>query len=196
MLNYGGHITSSFPDGFCSSPATQNCQLCGIKNGSKVNSNNLNQTRITYELIVKIEKCLHCDLNICDQCLNKTPQFDYFKQRKNSNEIDNDYDEDEIYINNDSIKDFKPNVFEQHYKIIKKEFKQNYINIKSGTEKAIELLEIIKIDEVNLNDLNLIKQQVNAKANDLIKQIQIEKKELNETVDSVISEHEKYLIYQ
>jgi hypothetical protein len=191
MLNYGCSITSSFPVGFCSSSTITCCQLCGIKNGSKVNSNNLHQTRIKYELVVKIEKCTHCDLNICDQCLNKTSLVNYYKQQKKSGFDDDEVDDEEIMRGSaDNLSDFKPNIYEQHYKILKKEFKQNYSCIKITTDKLNKLHNIIKHDELNLNELNLIKQQINTKANDLIKQIENEKNDLNDTIDTIISEYE------
>jgi hypothetical protein len=195
MLNsYGSSIASSFPATFCSSSSIQQCQLCGIKNGTKVNSNNLNQTKIKYELIVKIEKCLHCDLNICDQCLNKTSQINSYKKKGNNDKSDNDIDEEEedeiIYANNNLI-DFKPNIYEQHYDVLRKEFKKNYKYIKTTSDKANKLSNILRNDEINLNEISLIKQQINKKAEDLIRQIENEKNYLNEKIDTIMNEYEE-----
>ena len=191
MLNsYGSSITSSFPHGFSSADFLQQCQLCGIKNGTKVNSNNLNQTKIKYELVVKIGKCSHCDLNICDQCLNKTSLVNSFEQKKIDEKTDDDEENDED-DEDDSI-DFKPNIYEQHYNILKKEFKKNYNFIKNTSDRANKLFGVLKNAEMNLNELSLIKQQANTKALDLIKQVENEKNELNETIDKIIYEYEKY----
>lgn len=219
MLNYGTSIASSFPKGFCSAPSLAQCHLCGIINGAKINSNNLNQTRIKYELIVKVEKCLHCDLNICDQCLNSTSinnksmsnncihntiDCDYKSNTNSNNSNDENEDYEEINnhkINNEKNKSdtasnksydisYSSNMFEQHFKTIKKEFKHNYNYIKGLTNNVNNLQDSIKYDESNLNELNLIKQQINAKASDLIKQIENEKNELNDIIDAIINEYE------
>lgn len=197
MMHYGGSLTTSYPNTIFTNPVSiqspppptptqqqqqqqqqsiQTCQFCGLKSGSKINCSNVN-SKLKYSLMLKIEKCKHCGLNICDQCLN---------------EINKDYDngcksDDELV---DAEFDFKLNLYQKHYKVVKKEFKANYNRVKEIVEKFNYLQNSIKLDEITLSELNLVKHQINVKANELIRKIEQEKIELNERIDNVRQRYE------
>jgi hypothetical protein len=189
-MHYGGSLTTSFPNTIFTNPVSiqsppqqhqqlptqiQTCQFCGLKSGSKINCSNLN-SRLKYSLMLKIEKCKHCGLNICDQCLNEINK-DFDNGCKSDDEIDVDFD-------------FKLNLYQKHYKIVKKEFKANYNRVKEIVEKFNYLQNSIKLDEISLSELNLVKHQINVKANELIRKIEQEKIELNERIDNVRQRYE------
>lgn len=163
MINYGGSITSSFPNTLCSSPSGLICSLCSL---------NLNTS--------EIQKCTHCGLNICQSCL--------LENYEGSREKQDNY-QDTCY--NQGHSRFR-NLSAAHYNLVKKDFKQMYNYSKTIVEKLHLLNNTIKIEESTVTELNLIKHQVNTKALELIKQINQEKSELIEQIENVKRKYESY----
>lgn len=77
-----------------------------------------------------------------------------------------------------------------HYNLVKKDFKQMYNYSKTIVEKLHLLNNTIKIEESTVTELNLIKHQVNTKALELIKQINQEKADLIEQIETVKRKYE------
>lgn len=173
MLNYGGSITSAFPNTFCTSPASLTCQLChsGINESPGYNGmmyhTNLNKKFTNPN---KLEKCTHCGINVCEECLNENQEAMHHHMGKNNAQCTNQS--------------------QSHYNTVKKEFKQMYNYSKDIVEKLHLLNNAIKIEESAVSELNLIKHQVNTKALDLIKQINQEKIELIEQIENVKRKYE------
>ena len=201
MLNYGSSITTSFPTTFCSSPAHLTCQLCNayvkefsFHNGlpyatspatlTPPSSNSSSQSNIN-----KLEKCTHCGVNICSKCFYENQELINRSSPPHNNPHKRHPSEDpNNNNNNDNINLTKS---QNHYQLVKKEFKHMYNYSKDIVEKLHLLNNTIKIEETTISELNLIKHQVNTKALELIKQINQEKDELIEQIESVKKKYEE-----
>jgi hypothetical protein len=195
MLNYGSSITSSFPNSFCTSPANLTCQLCNKSiNESAISSLQQSLTKEAglfrlnqYSFSSRLEKCIHCGINICEKCFNEN-------QEKHLNENENIK---KSYYNNgysgsqhNNEATSMLNESQSHYNAVKKEFKQMYNYSKEIVEKLHLLSNAIKVEESAVSELNSIKHQVNMKALELIKQINQEKNELVEQIEKVKTKYE------
>jgi hypothetical protein len=197
MLNYGSSITTSFPTTFCSSPAHLTCQLCNsfvkelsFHNGipySSVTLTSPSSNSSSQPNINKLEKCTHCGVNICSKC--------FYENQESINRLsphNNQKRQPDDTINNENYNLTKS---QNHYQLVKKEFKQMYNYSKDIVEKLHLLNNTIKIEETTISELNLIKHQVNTKALELIKQINQEKDELLQQIENVKKKYEEYLVF-
>ena len=163
MLNYGGSITSAFPNSFCSSPTSLTCHLCNVI---------INEFENNYQNSSKVEKCDHCGINICEKCFNENQEL-----------LPTKLQNQDLLTNNLASA--------SHYNTVKKEFKQIYNYSKDIVEKLHLLNNAIKIEESAVSELNLIKHQVNTRALELIKQINQEKNDLIEQIEKVKQKYER-----
>jgi hypothetical protein len=183
MLSYGSSITSSFPNTLCTSPALLTCQMCSqmIKDNSVSyygHHSGPSAGPASANVINKLEKCTHCGLNICAKCFNENQEvINRLEESKSNSE--------------DSAPFTKS---QNHYQLVKKEFKQMYNYSKDIVEKLHLLNQAIKIEESTVSDLNLIKHQVNTKALELIKQINQEKDELIQQIENVKLKYEEWVL--
>jgi hypothetical protein len=180
MLNYGGSITSAFPNTFCSSPAQLTCQLCQACVNEILGSTGL----------YKLEKCTHCGINICDKCFNENQEC---SSKEDGFHMRHSPLGGAAANGGSSVPGTSSNSLNQstnHYNTVKKEFKQMYNYSKEIVEKLHLLNNAIKIEEATVSELNLIKHQVNTKAIELIKQINQEKCELIEQIENVKRKYE------
>lgn len=212
MLNYGGSITSAFPNTFCSSPASLTCQLCNtcinetpssvsssalatsVNGGGMLSGGGAMSTSTAQSLSsssnagllnngslampVKLEKCTHCGINICERCFNENHECAPSEHHAAAVEASHEKN--------------KANTAHAHYNTVKKEFKQMYNYSKEIVEKLHLLNNTIKMEEAAVSELNLIKHQVNTKAIELIKQINQEKSDLIEQIENVKQKYESY----
>ena len=100
MLNYGGSITSAFPNSFCSSPNTITCQLCNKTITETSFSSSTSNSFLFYNNILqqqglntkcRTEKCIHCGINICEKCLNENQEKNPFNHIKSTEAIDDKF---------------------------------------------------------------------------------------------------------
>ena len=98
MLNYGGSITSAFPNTFCSSPNSVACQLCNkpMNESSLASSNSnsylyYNQQQKKNPLAQRSDRCIHCGINICEKCLNENQEKSPFNHFKSTEAIDDTF---------------------------------------------------------------------------------------------------------
>lgn len=168
MINYGGSITSAFPNTLCSSPSSFTCNLCNL---------NLHDTdthnQKTYQ------KCTHCGVNICENCLTENQEI----CRGNRQNLS----DDKIFARSKHCPNDRSIL---HYNVVKKEFKQMYNYSKAIIEKLHLLNNTIKTEELTISELNMIKHQVNTKALELIKQINQEKQELLDQIENTKRKYE------
>jgi hypothetical protein len=188
MLNYGGSITSAFPNTFCSSPNSITCQLCS-KNLKPEPSLNRSSSNVSFgfsQSSKRLDKCTHCGINICEKCLNENQEKAQFNQFKSIEEID------EKFAKHNNQFQFVPQTPEAqvHYSSVKKDFKNMYNFSKEIVEKLHFLNNAIRVEESAVSELNLIKHQVNTKAIELIKQVNQEKLELIEQIESAKRKYE------
>ena len=195
MLNYGGSITSAFPNTFCHSPASLTCQLCNtvIKEAGSGSFSFIYSTTPgqPFQLPNRSEKCVHCGINICEKCLNDNHE---------TNNSTTDVNSTEERLSSQSSKTVLINSAQQHitqsqihYSTVKKEFKQMYNYSKEIVEKLHLLNNAIKMEESAVSELNSIKHLVNTKAIELIKQINQEKVELVEQIENAKLKYESYV---
>jgi hypothetical protein len=152
MLNYGGSITSAFPNTFTS----LTCQLCNIILNDTIENN--------YQNVSKLEKCTHCGINICSKCFNENHELLsnkilYPDHSTNNLTPTNHY--------NTVKKEFKQ-IYNYSKDIVEKlHLLNNAIRVE---ESAVSELNLIK-HQVNTKALELIKQ-INQEKIDLIEQIE------------------------
>jgi hypothetical protein len=101
MLNYGGSITSSFPNTFCSSPNSIACQLCNkaINETSFSQSTSTSNSFLYYTMLQqqqlnrcsRLDKCIHCGINICEKCLNENQEKSPYNHYKSIEAIDDKF---------------------------------------------------------------------------------------------------------
>ncbi len=188
MLNYGGSITSAFPNTLCSSPNSLTCQLCTkmINNDTNGNSTSSNNTFTYFNMMpqasskTRAEKCIHCGINICEKCFNENQEYNPFNYLKSVETIDDKF----AHFSKNGTNSNVSAQSHSHYNIVKKEFKHMYNYSKEIVEKLHVLNNAIKVEESAISELNSIKHQVNTKAIELIKQINQEKVELIEQIEN------------
>ena len=215
MLNYGGSITSAFPNTFCSSPASLTCQLCNtcinetshsscaLNCGSGPNglvSNNgggpgtinssTSNTSSAGGLTSSMAGSGSTKLEKCTHCgINICERcFNENHECQSSEQIGGGGSDAMLEKN-------KITTAHTHYNTVKKEFKQMYNYSKEIVEKLHLLNNTIKMEESAVSELNLIKHQVNTKAIELIKQINQEKSDLIEQIENVKRKYESYVFF-
>ncbi len=188
MLNYGGSITSAFPNTLCSSPNSITCQLCNknLKSEPSLNRSNSNTSFVFNQSSKRLDKCIHCGINICENCLNENHEKNQFNHFKSKEVINDNFSKN---INCFQVKPHTPES-QIHYSNVKKDFKNMYNFSKEIVEKLHFLNNSIKVEELAVSELNLIKHQVNTKAIELIKQVNQEKLELIEQIENAKRKHE------
>jgi hypothetical protein len=201
MLNYGGSITSAFPNTFCHSPASLTCQLCNtvIKEAGSGSFSFIYSTTPgqPFQLPNRSEKCVHCGINICEKCLNDNHESNNSPMDVNSTEERLSSHSSKTLLINNSGQHHSQHLTQSqlHYSIVKKEFKQMYNYSKEIVEKLHLLNNAIKMEESAVSELNSIKHLVNTKAIELIKQINQEKVELVEQIENAKLKYESYVIF-
>ena len=208
MLNYGSLITSAFPNSICASPATPiGCQLCGGGGGSS----------LAYGAATKkdmqLEKCTHCGLIVCFRCLNENQEASSIAAKSSRHPSMHAHQQHARHHHSrDNLNEpmlsgsgggGAANVCaksQDHYNLVKKEFKQIYNYSKDIVERLHYLNRTIKLDESTLTELNMIRHRVTSRAIELIKQINEERDELVERIDAIkqsreciVNEKKEYL---
>ena len=198
MLNYGGSITSAFPNTLCSSPNSLACHLCNKTmneacGAAGMNTNNSNNSYLYFNAMThgsnrsRFEKCIHCGINICEKCFNENQEHSTFNYLKSVEGIDDKL----LHLTKSGGNGTSQTSQSQiHYNTVKKEFKHMYNYSKEIVEKLHVLNNAIKVEESAVSELNSIKHQVTTKAIELIKQINQEKIELIEQIESAKRKYE------
>jgi hypothetical protein len=213
MMNYGGSITSAFPNSFCSSPFTLQCQLCNKRLNDQTMASTTPTTPTTLtnptataavtttpdEIQYSTSSASTLFNNINDNTLEKLDKCTHCGINICYKCLNYNHGTENNNNNNNSEISIKPtattttNNSQLHYNIVKKEFKHMYNYSKEIVEKLHLLNAAIKVEESAVGELNMIKHQVNTKAIELIKQINQEKVDLISQIERVKQKYESTL---